>query len=428
MAAIVKRAGGFEKRSVTWSLSGYQNVGMTGVIPPHGWDYQSDAGVALTERSVTQLSPVNRCLSIIARYIVNLGDPLPYTTAYDPTTNLPYTKYIAPIPEVLTNTWGLLPDGRPRSQSEGISATVYSLALFNEAIWLTVTRDDLGNPSALTPLHPAFVEIKSDASGFPLYSYGAPGKGSIPLDPADITHLRLDARPGTLRGVSSLVSASLGYGMLLAALKYGLKFFGQGASPSFLLTTEGTLSQEQTERIMAKLMIEHSGLDMAHLPLILTNGLKAEKIGTTPDEAQFIGTLLHASNDVADYFGVPNVWISSSGSNTLWGKTAQEVRQTFLDATLSGYVVPLNEAFSSLLPRGQSAMLNTRPLLRGNSADTAKEVQALRTATVLTENEIRMNYYNLPPLPGGDDLHAPLASNVAAPAQESNEPEADTEE
>lgn len=425
MVAIVTRTGGLERRSVSYNGGGWAGLGMTGVVPPHGWSVQSDAGVPITEDSVTQASPVNRCLAILQNSVVSLGNPLPYTVAYDPTTHLPYTQYLSPIPPILTNTFGLLPDGRPRSQSEGIAATVYSMAMFNESFWLTVTRDEMGNPSALTVLHPAFVNVASDANGNTTYSYGILGRAPTPLDPGDVTHIRVTARPGAIRGLSSLRSQALGYGMFLAAIKFGLKFFGQGASPSYLLTTDGPLSEEQTQRILEKLIIEHSGLDMAHLPMLLTNGVKAQKLQATPDEAQYLGTLQHATADCADYFGVPAAWLASAGQAAPWGKTLQEATLLFMRATLSGFIVPLNEAFSSLLPRAQSAMLNTRPLLRGNAADMAKEVQALRTSTVMTENEIRRDYYDLPPIAGGDNLHAPLASNIATP-DESLPDDADT--
>ena len=102
--------------------------------------------------------------------------------------------------------------------------------------------------------------------------------------------------------------------------------------------------------------------------------------------------------------------------------TVQEQGIQLVDYTLSGYIVRLQEAYSSLLPKGQYAYLDPSVIQQANYTDRAAYITALRTATVMTPNEIRAKELGLAPIEGGDDINAPLASN-AAPAGAGGSPE-----
>ena len=168
------------------------------------------------------------------------------------------------------------------------------------------------------------------------------------------------------------------------------------------------------ERIAQKFMVEHSGLSAAHLPLVVDSGLQVSKISSTPDEAQFIGTLEYARMCIAAWFGLPSHLVGGSADKgNVWGKTVQEQGFQLADFTISGYTVRLNEAYTSLLPRGVYADLDESLILRANAADTAALITALRTTAVDTQNDIRVGILKQAPVPGGDNINAPLASNVA---------------
>ena len=222
------------------------------------------------------------------------------------------------------------------------------------------------------------------------------------------------AMPGAERGLNSIEYAGVSYALALAAMEFGQRWFAQGAAPSFLLSTEQKLGREEVERIARKFMVEHSGLQASHLPLVVDSGMKVEKISSTPDEAQFIGTLEYARMCIAAWFGLPSHLVGGGADKgNVWGKTVQEQAFQLVDFTLSGYTVRLNEAFSSLLPTGVYACLDESTLLRANAADLAAEITALRTTSVVTQNDIRVDKLHMPPVPGGDDINAPLASNVS---------------
>lgn len=376
-------------------------------IPPPGLYSMQRAGVPVTPHTSLQVDVVHTALRVISNAIIKMRDPRAFSTALDD-QNRPYRQWLPTQPGILTNTFGNM------FQYDGRRRTVISLGLFGEAFWLTLTRNYLGYPSALDVLNPLFVTVNADEqTGAPIYYYGS-GVNRIQLPTEDVTHIPFMAVPGARRGLSSIEYAGVSYALALAALEYGQRWFSQGASPSFLLTSEQKLGKEEVERIAQKFLVEHSGLQAAHLPLVLDGGMKAQKISSTPDEAQYLNTLEYARTCIASWFGLPQHLVGGAADKGgVWGKTVQEQGYQMEDYTFSGYIVPMEEAFGSLLPRGQSAAFDESLITRANSADLAAELSALRNTTLETINEIRVTKLRMPPIAGGDDINAPLASNVA---------------
>ena len=375
-------------------------------IPPPGLYQQQRAGVPVTIHTSLQIDSVFTACRVLSNAVIKMGNPRGYTLKNDPNA-VPYKQWLDPQPAILQNTWGNM------WQYDGMSRTVISMALYGEAFWLTLTRDRLQYPTALEVLNPAFVSIDHDKqTGEIIYVYGS-GANKKVLPTEDVTHIPFMALPGGARGLNSIEYGGVSFALALAALEFGQRWFSQGASPSFLLSTEQKIGKEEVERIAEKFMIEHSGLQSAHLPLVVDSGLKVEKISSTPDEAQFQGTLEYSRMCIAAWFGLPSHLVGgTSDKGNVWGKTVQEQGIQLVDFTLSGYIIRIQEAFGSLLPVGEYADLDTSSIQQANYTDRAAYITALRTATVMTPNEIRSKELGLAPVKGGDDIDAPLASNA----------------
>lgn len=376
-------------------------------IPPPGLYSMNRAGVPVTPHTSLQVDVVHTSLRVLSNAIIKMGNLRAYKTAYDK-QNRPYKQWLNPQPGILTSTFGNL------FQYDGRRRTVISMALFGEAFWYTLTRDYLGFPSAIEVLSPIFVSVEQDPlTQAPVYWYGS-GVKKIKLATEDITHIPFMAMPGAERGLSSIEYAGVSYALALAAMEYGQRWFSQGASPSFALTTDAKLGQDEVERLAQRFVVDHSGLQSAHLPLVLDSGMKAQKISSTPDEAQYLNTLEYARTVIAAWFGLPQHLVGGANDKgNVWGKTVQEQGFQMVDFTLSGYTVPLSEAHGTLLPRGTEASFNEQAILRANAADTAALITATRTTATESQNDVRIKYLDEPPVPGGDDLDKPLASNVA---------------
>ena len=378
-------------------------------IPPPGLFSMQRAGVPVTAHTSLQVDAVHTALRVISNAIIKLGDLLAYTKVVDPKTNLMYREFLADQPDILTNTFG------PLFQYDGRRRTIISLGLFGEAFWYVLDRDSRFQlPTAIEVLHPAFMEVKEDKqTGLPIYKYGS-GLDMRELPRDNVIHIPFMSMPGGHRGLSAIEYAGVSFALALAAMEYGQRWFSQGASPSFLLSTDQKLGKQEVERIAERFLIEHSGLQSAHLPLVVDNGLKVQKISSTPDEAQYILTLEHARSCIGAWFGIPSHLMGGSqDKGMVWGRTVQEQGFQLVDFTLSGYTVPLEEAHSKLLPAHQYAGFEESVLLRANAADFAAETTALRQFQIATPNDIRVRKLKWAPIDGGDELNIPAATNVA---------------
>jgi len=375
-------------------------------IPPPGLGNMQRAGVAVTAHTALQVDTVFVALRVLSNLVIKMGNARAYTEELD-ADNVPYHSFEAEQPPVLTNTWGNL------FQFDGTTRTITSMALFGEAFWYDVLEGAGGDAPALEVLHPAFVSWNKKTSS---WDYGS-GTSKQPLNPAYLTHIPFVTLPGAQRGLNSVEYAGVAYALALAAMEYGQRWFAQGAAPSFILSTDQKLGQEEVDRIAAKFLIEHSGLQSSHLPLVLDSGLEAKKVSSTPDEAQYLGTLSYARTAIGAWFGLPPHLIGAAvGGDSTWGKTVMEQGIQLVDFTLSGYVVRLEEAYGSLLPVMQKAKLNESAIVRSDGLVQAQRILALRTADVLTQDEIRVTELHVKPIGGGaNSLGNPLASNAPAP-------------
>jgi HK97 family phage portal protein len=383
-------------------------------IPPPGLFNQQRAGVPVTTHTALQVDAVFTAMRVISNGIIKMGAPLAYTRGYDK-YNEWYRQYLNPQPGICSNTFG------DKFQFDGTARSVISLALFGECFWYILDFDDGGDPMGVEVLNPAFVEMgpvlgrDGKPTGAIEYKYGS-GLDKIVLNTEQVIHIPFLAVPGGQRGLNSIEYAGVNYALALAAMEYGSRWFAQGASPSFLLSTEQKLGEPEIKRIAEKFLIEHSGLQAAHLPLVVDQGLRVEKLGGTPDEAEYIGTLEYARMTIASWFGIPAHLIGGTADKgNVWGKTVQQQGFQMVDYTFSGYTVRFEEAYTRLLTPGIEVHYDDTAIQRASSEDLAHELQWKRQGTIFSPDEIRVSTYRRPPAPDnrGDDIQTPLASNAA---------------
>jgi HK97 family phage portal protein len=406
-------------------------------VPPPGLGDMQRAGVLVTPDTMLQLDVVFTSLRIITTAILRTGNLRAYEDKLDK-DNIPYRKYLKKQPSLLTSTF-LGANGKVY-QYDGRRKTLMSMALFGEAFWYILTRSKPeAYASAIEVLHPAFMEVKvaspqdvaarrASNVGESMYIYGAANDKKL-LDPGDVVHIPFMSLPQGRRGLSTVKYAGISAALALAAYEFGSTWFSQGASPSWLLTTDQKLGQAEVERIADKFLVNNSGLDRAHHPLVLDSGIKPQKALASPDEAQYLNTLQYARSVVAAWFGtdelIPDALLRQTPAAA---HTAQERMQRFVTLTLSGYTVPLEEVHSELLPGEQLAAVEEHKLLTPDPQFLAQEIQALRGSQVATINDIRVRKLQWPPSsdPEADEIIQPLASNTAGSVQgEANKAEDD---
>ncbi|MEM4234904.1 MAG: phage portal protein, partial [Candidatus Methanomethylicaceae archaeon] len=94
-------------------------------------------------------------------------------------------------------------------------------------------------------------------------------------------------------------------GLSLAAEGFCAAFFGNNAEPGFVLVHPGKLTDEAYRRLRSSWEDRHKGFEKAHRVAILEEGMKPEKLGISPDDAQFLETRKFQINEIARIFRVP---------------------------------------------------------------------------------------------------------------------------
>lgn len=407
-----------------YPFSGY-NYADPSAIPPPGMYHLQRAGVMVNAHSLLQVDVVYMALRIISNNILRMGNLRAFTWGMDK-GNWPYKQYLAKQPDILSNTFGggnLGGTAGSIMQCTGMDRTIWSMGLFGEAFWYILRDSDVLDPMAVDILHPAFMEVKrerkkitgSNPTGI-TYTYGS-GNNKTELDPANVVHIPLKSLPGANRGLSPTDYMGVVGALAIAAYEFGSSWFSQGQAPDFILSTDQKLGQEEVERIVDKFMIRHAGLSAAHTPVLLTSGIKAEKVMASPDEAQYLNTLEYSRQCIGAWLGLP----PSKMPNALQRQpsagphTRQEEMMTFQVDTLGGYTIPLAEVHSAFLPQGQFACFNEHAVNMPDSQFMAQLIQALRITQAGSINDARVRELGWEPVEDdrADDPIQPLASNVA---------------
>lgn len=412
-----------EQRSVQpgYPASGYQFADPS-AIPPPGMYHLQRAGVVVNAHVLLQIDVVYTALRIISNNILAMGNPLPFTWGWSD-DSIRYRQFIRDERPILSNTFGgggLGGAAGSTMQCTGMDRTVWSMALFGEAFWYTLRDSKLLDVAAIEVLHPAFMEVERK-DGRVKYTYGT-GSNKKVLDPDNVIHIPLKSLPAANRALSPVDYAGVSAALAAAAYEFGSSWFSQGQAPDFILSTDQKLGTEEVERIADRFQIRHGGLQAAHLPVVLDSGIKADKVMASPDEAQYLNTLEYSRQVVGAWFGIP----PSKLPNTLQrqpntGAHVREEEQVAFELDcLTGYIAPLEEVFSALLPATEFAYFDRAALSRPDAQFLAQKIQALRITQAASINDVRVRELGWAPVEGGDDVMAPLASNTA-PSQTGNQ-------
>lgn len=362
----------------------------------------------VTPKTMIQISAVKRCVEVIVNSFLAADAPRAYTINTTPQGET-YKNYLPNQPQVLQD-----PGPPGMGLTEFMTQVVSSLCLFGEAFLYAVEFDNMMRPLSLEPLNPMLVTIGDNMpGGDPDAIYYGNGSSRQKLDADKVTHIKGLTLPSAKRAQNPVNDGAPSFALALAAVDFGSRWFSQGASPGFTLSTDQRIGKDEIKRVAEQFLMEHSGLSNSHLPLVLDSGLKPAALpGGSADDAGFLNTVNAYRAEIAGMFGVPAHLLNMAELGAGMGKTLQEANFSFVDFTLNGYKKRLDEAFTTFLPKGVFADTDLTVIQQADSANKSTEIQAVRTTAIMTVNEMRMRFYNMGPVEGGDDITMPLASNV----------------
>jgi HK97 family phage portal protein len=274
----------------------------------------------------------------------------------------------------------------------------------NAYVYIEYGRD--GKISALYPLNPDGVQIvREKETGILLYGVQVPEKYGgeyLFLTSERVWHLRGMGSDGVV-GYNPIRLAREAIGLSIAAEGYGASFFGNNAEPGFVLVHPGKLNDEAYKRLRQSWEDRHKGFENAHKVAILEEGMRPEKLGVSPEDAQFLETRKFQINEIARIFRVPPHMIADLDRATF--SNIEHMGLEFVMYSLMPWLVNIEQSVNANLlspaERGKYYAKHTLSgLLRGDVESRYRAYATARQWGFMSVDEIR-ELEELNPLPEG---------------------------
>jgi hypothetical protein len=202
---------------------------------------------------------------------------------------------------------------------------------------------------------------------------------------------------------------------------------------SGVLTHPESLSPDAQKRLRDNFAENYGGAYNAAKPAILEEGMKWERLGIPPEEAQFIETRQFQAEEICRWFRVPPHKIQHLLRSTFSNISHQAIE--YVVDTLTPWLVRWEQEIQRKLLVGDGdyfAEHLTLGLLRGDEASRVAFYGGMFQMGAMSQNDIReaenMNWIG----PDGDTYYVPLnmvrSEDAAAGLPQNTEPEANEEE
>jgi HK97 family phage portal protein len=194
-------------------------------------------------------------------------------------------------------------------------------------------------------------------------------------------------------------------GLSKAMETYAASFFGNGSNAGGYLTKpEGNLSEEAASRLKKQWEERHTGLDNAHRPAVLEEGMTFVASTVPNDAAQFLQSRAFQRSEIAGALRVPPHKIGDLSRSTNNNIEAQEIE--FLTDCMAPWFERIEQAMNKclLLPREKGRYyieFDVKGFMRGDSTARSNYYNKRFLMASISPNEIR-EAENENPIEGGD--------------------------
>jgi HK97 family phage portal protein len=283
-----------------------------------------------------------------------------------------------PLPKVLED-----PAGDGYGRRDWLYQYAMSKLLRGNSYGRVGDRDRMALPTQVVLYHPDEVQgWRDEKTGLPTWRAG--GK-EVPAE--EMWHQRAYPMPGQLLGLSPIAHHALTIGLGIAATRYGMQWFQDGAHPSGMLTNDQALDPKQAKTAKDRFLASLRGSrDVA----VLGQGWKYQAIQVSANESQFLETQRYTSAECARIYGpgMPEILGYETGGSMTYANVEQRSLD-LLTYTLDPWLVDAEDMFTSFLPPGQYAKLNRAALARTDLLTRFRAHAIALRNQFKTANEVR---------------------------------------
>lgn len=249
-----------------------------------------------------------------------------------------------------------------------------------------ITYGSGGLPTSIEILDPDAVTNRRIVNGVPNVDIAGQTRQLYPF--GDVWHMPGPyVKPGSPFGESPVQRARATIGAAVAAREFGSRFFGDGAHPGMVVSSETVLTAEQAEGIKKSLIRATKG---NREPAVIGAGLKVDPIMVNPNDSQFIELMQFCIEESCRFWRVPPtmVYAATSGQSVTYANATQ-ADLAYLKHSLEGHFVRIEKSMTRLLPRPQFARFNRNAFLRSDPVTRSEVVDRRLKNQTMTVNEAR---------------------------------------
>lgn len=305
---------------------------------------------------------------------------------------------------------------RYRANPQMTAFTMRETGMAHDLTWgntyAAIARDGIGYVRELWPLAADRMEVERNAAGELVYDFTRVNGTHEQLTATEVFHVPGLSWDG-VKGYSIISQARETIGLGLAAEEHGARFFGNGATTNFVLSTDKTLSDNALKRLAGQVKNEKTGLSNAWKPWVLEEGLKPVTTSMPNDDAQWLETRRHQVTDVARWFRIPPHKLADLEHATFTNIEHQGLE--YVTDGLMGWLTRWEMAIGMQLLGDDWVGLggrffvkfNVNALLRGDFKTRMEGYATLSQWGLISPNQVA-KLEDWAPIPGGDAFLRPL--------------------
>jgi HK97 family phage portal protein len=288
-----------------------------------------------------------------------------------------------------------------------------------------IKRNGRGRPVALYPWNADRIQIWIGAGGdifyrpsaFDMHEFAILEQFPQLIPASDVLHIRGFSLNGLL-GASRISLAKEAIALGLAQEQQAVRWMGNGAKPSGMLTTDQKLTEPAAKRLATDFRENFVGLANSGKMIVGEQGLKFIPFSMTSADLEFIASRAFQLQEVARIFRIPPHMMGELSRST--NNNISQQAQEYVNYTLTGYTNRWRAKLSStfgLRHENISIEFDFRDLTQ---ADMTTRMNYWRTAVmsmIAKPDEARVDFGWKPEGGEADKLHFP--QNMAAQGSQS---------
>lgn len=281
-----------------------------------------------------------------------------------------------------------------------------NLLLFGNS-YFYIERDNSARPISLIPINPKDVKvIKHDGQIY--YDVKDHDIAVLKEDMLHFFNLSFDG----CEGISVLKYQDTTISTSISSNDTANSYLGNSANVGGIIKHPGKLSKEAVERLKTSWNNSYSGSFMAGKTAILEEGMTFEESKIDANKYQLIETRRFQIEEIARIFKVPLSLIGHLEKSANYN-SIEALSIDFVRFTLLPYITMIEQELNKKLFREReygifTIKLDTRALLRGDSASRSAYYREMASIGALSINEIRRMEDLNRVGPEGDQLYMPL--------------------